>query len=251
MVKAGTFSHPFHSGRRGWRRTPHSFAGHLAACVGRGEKPGNAKWVGIGGFSRAASPPSERGFSEIIATINDVPAGGKYANRFMKIVALLPLDWVQAAWPRMREVPFVDDTKLRLIGKQRQIRKLSQRPQALIDCLERGMQLEASRGSEGVEGKSGYLCSTPEASEALADDMELLGLGHCEAKRWLGVDYQPAARYNSQGTRRASARKKRGVCVELHCYAALVQLVVSRIVPAGRKASPCCRQRGIAGMPGA
>ena len=172
-------------------------------------------------------------FSEIIATINDVPAGGKYANRFMKIVALLPLDWVQAAWPRMREVPFVDDTKLRLIGKQRQIRKLSQRPQALIDCLERGMQLEASRGSEGVEGKSGYLCSTPEASEALADDMELLGLGHCEAKRWLGVDYQPAARYNSQGTRRASARKKRGVCVEGHGYAVLVQLVVSRIVPAG------------------
>ena len=56
-----------------------------------------------------------------VVTIQWLVAGSKFANRFLKRLLVLPLDWLQTRWPRLSIVMYVDDVKLKLIGTIRGI----------------------------------------------------------------------------------------------------------------------------------
>ncbi|CAK0894942.1 unnamed protein product, partial [Prorocentrum cordatum] len=140
--------------------------------------------------------------ADAICTHVGLPAGSKYANRFLKIV-LYPILDVVARWPgaKLEITKFVDDLALRMVGRSAQLKAIfPDLARTLIRLLESLLQLKVSKG-EG--GKSKFVSSDGTLAQELAQPMADIGLQHGESERWLGVDYQP------QGPRKKATRARR------------------------------------------
>ena len=90
-----------------------------------------------------------------VRTVQGLVAGSKFANRFLKLVLLLPLDWMLGRWPMMQVVMYVDDVKLKLTGTISEVANIT--PQAtkmLVWWLEHVLKLEVSKDVAGKAGKA-------------------------------------------------------------------------------------------------
>eukprot|EP00973_Karenia_brevis_P059268 8250120-Karenia_brevis.AAC.1 len=47
--------------------------------------------------------------SRLVQTSKGLPAGSKYANRFLKVILILPMDLLLSRWPRLSITMYVDD----------------------------------------------------------------------------------------------------------------------------------------------
>ncbi|CAK0811655.1 unnamed protein product [Prorocentrum cordatum] len=140
--------------------------------------------------------------ADLICTHVGLPAGSKYANRFLKMV-LYPILDVVARWPgtKLEITKFVDDLALRMVGRSVQLRAIfPDLARTLIHLLESLLQLKVSKG---VRGKSKFVSSDGSLAQELTQAMADIGLQHGESERWLGVDYQP------QGPRKRATRSRR------------------------------------------
>ncbi|CAK0841362.1 unnamed protein product [Prorocentrum cordatum] len=172
--------------------------------------------------------------ADAICTYVGLPAGSKYASRFLKIV-LYPILDVVARWPgaKLEITKFVDDLALRMVGRNTQLKVIfPDLARTLIHLLESLLQLEVSKG-EG--GKSKFVSSDVSLAQELAQPMADIGLQHGESERWLGVDYQP------QGPRKKATRARRFKTVRgrWHKAAALKRrgVRIRPVVQQGLKAS--------------
>ena len=66
-----------------------------------------------------------------------------------------------------------------------------------------------SKDTPTAKGKSGFLCSCPVTAKALEPVLQQQGLHLEDSKKWLGIDYQPAATQPKQPTRVARLKKVR------------------------------------------
>ena len=55
-----------------------------------------------------------------VRTIIGLVAGSRFANRFLKLVLMWPMDWLLGTWQRLKAVMCVDDIKLKLLGTARE-----------------------------------------------------------------------------------------------------------------------------------
>ena len=144
----------------------------------------------------------EEACSEGTRTIVGLVAGSKFANRFLLMVLLLPIDWVLSVWQRLQAVIYVDDVKLKLLGTAREaVAVVPEATRQLIFWLQTIMGLQVSLDSKTEKGKSSFLCSCQETAAQLAPLMQQQGLHQEESKKWLGIDYQPGAARTRQPTR--------------------------------------------------
>ena len=103
-----------------------------------------------------------------VVTIQGLVSGTKFANRFLNLLLVLPLDWLQTRWPRLSIVMYVDDVKLKLIGTIREIMATIPRStEQLIWWMEHVFNMVISRDDGDQRGKSGFLCSCVEAAKLL------------------------------------------------------------------------------------
>ena len=161
----------------------------------------------------------EEACSEGTQTIVGLIAGSKFANRFLKLVLLLPIDWILDKWRRMKAVVFVDDVKLKWLGTPREaLAVVPAATRMLIYWLEQIMKLKVSLDTEEEKGKSGFLCSCPDTAAGLLPLLQEQGLHQETSKKWLGIDYQPGAKRTQQPTRlkRLAVARSRWLRVQQH-----------------------------------
>ncbi|MFM7980043.1 MAG: hypothetical protein ACKPKO_12075, partial [Candidatus Fonsibacter sp.] len=138
-----------------------------------------------------------------------LPAGSKFANRFLKLLLLLPIDILLAKWA-IKMTLYVDDFALRVAGTMNYVcRVLPGATSELVCMLERWLQLTVSRYHGVSKGKSAYVASSSQLADHLAERMAVLGIHRTDSERWLGVDYQPA-RGKSSKTRKKRFAKAKG-----------------------------------------
>ena len=149
-------------------------------------------------------------YSMGVRTMRGLVAGSKFANRFLKLMLVMPLDWLLLTWNRLSVVLYVDDIKLKLVGTPREaLVIIPQATRQLIHWLEAIMDMVVSRDTATETGKSGFLCSCRQAAQQLLPAMQEVGLHLEDSKKWLGIDYQPSSNKPKQPTRNARLRKAR------------------------------------------
>ena len=134
-------------------------------------------------------------FSVAVRTTNGLPAGSKFANRFLKIILFWPLDTMQRRWACAFLALYVDDITVRIMGTARFCAKtLPCIARWFIGVLEGPMRLKVSRDEGSEKGKSVTICSSAKCEQQVGEAMASLGIPLVRAVRWLGVDYEPLGR---------------------------------------------------------
>ena len=144
----------------------------------------------------------ETACSDGTRTIVGLVAGSKFANRLLKLVLVLPIDWVLGVWVRLKAVIYVDDVKLKLLGTAREaVAVVPEATRKLIYWLQHILRLQVSLDTQEEQGKSSFLCSCKETTAELLPLMQQQGLHLETSKKWLGIDYQPGAARAQQPSR--------------------------------------------------
>ena len=126
--------------------------------------------------------------SKVVIACRSITAGSTFATTELRLLLLIALDFVAAAFPALPLMVYVDDTFLAAVGIPQYVcRKLPAAVRLLAREL-RAMDLEISlTKSEGI-------ASTPDLSRRLVESLVDLGMQFSSSRKSLGADLSATLR---------------------------------------------------------
>ena len=111
-----------------------------------------------------------------VAGVNGLPPGSRFAPKFLKLLVLVPVDYLKAAFPRILPAIYVDDLVLRLAGTLRELPSIGKATEWLVHFLEQVLKLKVSKDAPGKRGKSATIATSQAAAQAVGVKMRALGI---------------------------------------------------------------------------